>query len=368
MAGLRLSQGLNPSIRSIFVVGPSWVGDMVMAQSLFKVLRQKFPQAQIDVLAPAWSRPILEAMPEVRAAIDMPIGHGKFQWSVRKALAQQIRAKNYDWAIVLPNSFKSALIPWLARIPKRTGWTGELRFGLLNDLRRNKKAWGLMVERYVALAYSPQELRSMGSESLISNSKINDSDPIDLPPPGLVPHPDWIKQARAKFGITQQEKVLALCPGAEFGRAKKWPERHYATVARAHIEQGGEVWLFGSANDRASCEQIAAGLPVEKVRILAGQTSLQEAVALMSCVDQVVSNDSGLMHVAAALERPLVALYGSTSPNYTPPLNRQREIIQASISCSPCFKRECPYGHYKCLEELEPVRVIEALSRTRPQN
>lgn len=354
MAGLRLNQGLNPSIRSIFVVGPSWVGDMVMAQSLFKVLRQNYPHAQIDVLAPAWSRPILEAMPEVRAAIDMPVGHGKFQWSVRKALAQQIRAKNYDWAIVLPNSFKSALIPWWAGISKRTGWTGEMRVGLLNDRRSNKKAWGLMVERYVALAYSPKELRAITK--------------LDCPPPGLVPHPDWITQAREKFGITQQEKVLALCPGAEFGRAKKWPERHYAAVARTHIEQGGEVWLFGSANDRASCEQIAAGLPATKVRILAGQTSLQEAVALMSCVDQVVSNDSGLMHVAAALERPLVALYGSTSPKYTPPLNRQREIIQASISCSPCFKRECPYGHYKCLEEMEPVRVVEALLRIQPES
>ena len=205
-----------------------------------------------------------------------------------------------------------------------------------------------MVERYVALAYRRDELASMTS--------------LDCPSPHLEPDPQWGLATHEKFGLAHDTNVLTLCPGAEFGRAKKWPERHYAAVARAHIERGGVVWLFGSQNDRGACELIAEGLPSVQLRILAGETSLKEAVALMACADKVVSNDSGLMHVAAALERLLVALYGSTS-GYTPPLNQQKEIIQAEISCSPCFKRECPYGHYKCLEELVPEKVNGALLR-----
>jgi heptosyltransferase-2 len=321
---------------------------MVMAQSLFKVLRQRFPSVQIDVLAPAWSRPILEAMPEVRLPIDMPVGHGRFEWSVRRSLAKALKRNGYEQALVLPNSLKSALIPWLAGIPLRTGWTGEMRFGLLNDRRSGKERWPLMVQRYVALAWSEAELSAMAL--------------LECPPPRLVPDPQWVDVALERFGLTEDRQILALCPGAEFGRAKKWPERHYAVVARQQIEQGGCVWLFGSQKDRAASEMIASGLPPGQLRILAGRTSLQEAVALMSRVDRVVSNDSGLMHVAAALERPLVALYGSTSPAYTPPLNRHKQIIQADIACSPCFKRECPYGHYKCLEDLEPKMVTDALS------
>lgn len=330
----------------ILIIGPSWVGDMVMAQSLFKALRANHPEADIDVLAPAWSRPIIEAMPEVRAAIDMPVGHGALQLKVRRRVAKQLRTQAYDWSIVLPNSLKSALIPWFAGIPKRTGWKGEMRYGLLNDLRPlDKSVFSLMVQKYVGLAY-PKGTRP---------------DQFDCPQPALRPKTEFIQHALQNFALNLDSPVLALCPGAEFGRAKKWPERHYADIAARHIEAGGQVWLFGSENDLPACTEIAAALPVEKVKVLAGNTSLQQAVALLSQAHQVVANDSGLMHVAAALARPLVAVFGSTSPDYTPPLSNNCRVIKADIECSPCFKRECPYGHYRCLEEMHPDQIWQAL-------
>ncbi len=331
----------------ILIIGPSWVGDMVMAQSLFKALRQQHPICQIDVLAPGWSRPIIEAMPEVRSTIDMPVGHGVFGLGERRRIGHSLRSVGYEWAIVLPNSWKSALIPWFAKIPRRTAWVGESRYGLINDIRKlDKSIFSLMVHKYVGLAYP----------------KGTTPDQFSCPEPRLEPASEHIQEALAKFKLTTSSPVLALCPGAEFGRAKKWPERHYAEIARRYIELGGQVWLFGSAKDQAGCEEIARGLDRQKVQVLAGQTSLQEAVALMSLVSAVVANDSGLMHVAAALARPLAAVFGSTSPDYTPPLSANSKVIKATIDCSPCFKRECPYGHYKCLEEMEPERVWQALT------
>jgi len=334
----------------ILIVGPSWVGDMVMAQSLFKSLQDLYPGAQIHVLAPGWSRPIIDAMPEVSETLDMPLGHGAFAFGVRRSLGHALRTSGYDWAIVLPNSWKSALIPWFAKIPRRTGWLGEMRYGLLNDVRKlDKTVFPLMVQKYVGLAHD-------------ANVTPNE---FDCPAPKLVPKKSNIDAAVQRFGLTLAQPILALCPGAEFGRAKKWPERHYAEIARRFVESGGQVWLFGSENDRATCEAICTHVrkaaPKDSVTQLAGETSLQDAVALLSVVHRVVANDSGLMHVAAALERPLVALFGSTSPDYTPPLNRDKAILKADIECSPCFKRECPYGHYRCLEDMSPDRVWQAL-------
>jgi len=333
-------------VKKILIIGPSWVGDMVMAQSLFIALKRVNEHCQIDVLAPGWSRPIIEAMPEVTHTIDMPVGHGALEWGTRRRIAKQLQDKAYDQAIVLPNSAKSALIPWFAHIPQRTGWKGEMRYGLLNDLRPlDKSIYALMVQKYVALAYPKGTLPSA----------------FDCPEPRLQVDPKWVHEALTKFSIDSSGAILALCPGAEFGRAKKWPERHYAEIARRFIDSGGRVWLFGSQNDVPACEEIASALPEDRVEVLAGRTSLQEAVSLLSLVSKVVSNDSGLMHVAAALQRPLVALFGSTSPDYTPPLGARCEVIKARIECSPCFKRECPYGHYKCLEEMLPDPVWNTL-------
>jgi len=330
----------------ILIIGPSWVGDLVMAQSLFMTLCHQYDNPQIDVLAPAWSAPILDVMPEVHQSIEMPIGHGELQLKVRKQLAAKLKAKVYDWAIVLPNSFKSALIPWLAHIPKRTGWRGEFRYGLLNDLRTlDAGVFTRTVQRYVGLAFS----------------KGTKPDDFICPNPKLVLTDERIKSVMLEFGINTQKPILALCPGAEFGPAKKWPVRYFQEIAAFHIKRGGLVCLFGSGNDRAVCNNIVESFSVQEVKNFAGKTSLQQVVALLSQVDQVVTNDSGLMHIAAALGRPVVAVYGGTSEYFTPPLSSLSRIICSDTDCRPCQKRTCPYGHYHCLEEVKPKQVTEAL-------
>lgn len=337
----------------ILIIGPSWVGDMVMSQSLYITLKRQHPDAVIDVMAPAWCKPILERMPEVNQAIEMPLGHGDFNLLGRRAIGKLMR-NHYDHAYVLPNSAKSALIPWFANIPVRTGWKGELRYGLLNDLRPNKKAFQYMVERYVALAHPRQQM--------INSSSLGGLE--QLPRPSLSIDKQVQQLTRDKFGLNSPRAVLGLCPGAEFGPAKQWPSEHYATVASAMIEQGKQVWLFGSAKDskttQAIIDQLAPALR-EHIVDLAGKTSLIEAVDMLACCESVVSNDSGLMHVAAAVGCQVVGVYGSTSPQYTPPLAKKVAIIHTDIECRPCFKRECPLGHLKCLTELAPQRVIDAL-------
>ncbi|MDQ7915174.1 lipopolysaccharide heptosyltransferase II [Pseudomonas sp. 102515] len=334
---------------NILIIGPSWVGDMVMAQTLFVCLKRQHPDCQIDVLAPEWSRPLLERMPEVREALSFPLGHGAFELATRRRIGQELRGR-YDQAILLPNSLKSALVPYFAGIPKRTGWRGEMRFGLLNDIRTLDKArYPLMIERFMALAYAP------GAEL-----------PKPYPKPRLAIDPASRDAALERFGLSLDRPVLALCPGAEFGEAKRWPAEHYAAVADARLRQGWQVWLFGSQKDAPGGEEIREWVTPgfeEDVCNLAGRTSLAEAIDLLSCASAVISNDSGLMHVAAALDRPLVAVYGSTSPGFTPPLASQVEVVRLGLECSPCFDRTCRFGHYDCLRLLQPSLVQEALGR-----
>lgn len=333
----------------ILVVGPAWVGDMVMAQSLFMTLKQQHPDARIDVLAPGWSEPLLARMPEVARAVTMPLGHGQLQLGTRRRLGLSLRGEGYDQAIVLPNSLKSALVPFWARIPRRTGYVGEWRWGLLNDARRlDKTRLTMTVQRFVALGL-----------------------PADAPQPPQVPRPRLqvseasVQRALERLQLTRpQGGLLALCPGAEYGPAKRWPAEHYAQVARAYVAQGGQVWLFGSAQDAVVAGEVCTLAGPGCVN-LAGRTQLEEAIDLLSLADMVVSNDSGLMHVAAALERPLVAVYGSSDPGFTPPLSEHARIVRLGLECSPCFKRECPLGHLDCLRKLTPDLVEQAMDELR---
>jgi len=337
----------------ILVVGPAWVGDMVMAQALFICLQQQYPQALIDVLAPAWCQDLLSRMPEVHSALSMPVGHGELALGKRLALGRELRKQGYDLSIVLPNSFKSALIPRFAGIPLRRGWRGEMRGWLLNDCRTLDKAmYPLMVERFAALAYPP------GAPL-----------PRPLPLPHLQVDPDRTDSLRYRLGLSADKPVLVLCPGAEFGPAKQWPEQHYAAVAAAYLQKGWQVWLMGSARDEQSADQIRAAQVPEQLEAcvnLCGRTTLGDAVDLMAVADAVVSNDSGLMHVAAALQRPLVVVYGSTSAAFTPPLAEKVSTLSLQLPCSPCFKRQCPLGHLNCLKQLQPTQVLSALATLIP--
>jgi heptosyltransferase-2 len=317
---------------------------MVMAQSLFMALKQRHAHCTIDVLAPEWSLALIDRMPEVRKAIVMPLGHGQFDFKGRKALGKKLRSEQYDQAIVLPNSWKSALIPYFANIPKRTGYFGEARWVLLNDVRKlDKQRLSKTVQRFVALANEP------------------DDQLPDIPQPRLLIDPASVDEAKNTFGIAElADKVLGLCPGAEYGPAKRWPEQHYADVARQAIAKGWQVYLFGSAKDQpvtATINELAGGA----CRDFAGQTSLTEALDLMSLCNAVVSNDSGLMHVAAALDIKTIAIYGSSDPNFTPPLHPKAEVISLGLACSPCFKRECPLGHLDCLNKILPDEVLVLL-------
>ncbi len=318
---------------------------MVMAQSLFKVLVRRNPGCRIDVLAPGWSRPLLQRMPEVAEAIDMPFGHGRLDLQGRRRLGRSLAKREYDQAILLPNSFKSALVPFWAKIPRRTGWVGEMRYGLLNDIRRlNKERLTMTVQRFVALAY-PGDFAGV-PETPMPELQVDAADAASaMEALGLrwPPHP-----------------LLALCPGAEYGPAKRWPERYYGELAAEMSDRGWSVWLFGSEKDRDVCAEVnraAAGRCVD----LSGRTTLAQVVDLMSLVDTVVSNDSGLMHVAAALNRPLAAIYGSSDPGFTPPLNPRSRVLRLGLECSPCFKRECPEGHLNCLTGISVEQVAQTL-------
>lgn len=350
-----MSQASGKHPGKILIVGPSWVGDMVMAQSLFKELKHLHPNCLIDVLAPAWSKPLLDRMPEVNRGIDMPVGHGQLLLKERYRLGVSLRAEEYDQAILLPNSLKSALIPAFADIEIRTGWRGEWRYGLLNDIRKlNKKRYPLMVQRFIALAHPT-------GAPLANNA-------LDFPQPELVVDAELLPVVLEKYQLNTHRPILILCPGAEFGPAKRWPEQHYAEVASQKIQAGWQVWLMGSQKDAEVCNTIKAyqsNSDQSHVHNLAGVTALAEAIDLMSLADCVVSNDSGLMHIAAALGRPLVGVYGSTSPEFTPPLSRRVSIESVDIDCRPCFSRECPKapesGYMKCLQTLSAQKVLAAI-------
>jgi heptosyltransferase-2 len=334
----------------ILVIGPSWVGDMVMAQSLFKVLKKLQPQCRIDVLAPAWTFSLLERMPEVNKAVAMPLMHGQFGLSERLRLGKQLRAEAYDRAIVLPNSWKSALIPFFAHIPVRSGYIGECRWGLLNDARKlDKNSLTMTVQRFVALGLPK-----------------NTPQPPEYPIPAIVIDKERQKVVTEKFQLKIGGKILALCPGAEYGPAKRWPQGYFAEIARNQIAKGWQVWLFGSDKDKDIAKQInreTNGLCLD----FTGRTTLAEAVDLMSLVTAVVSNDSGLMHLAAALDKKVIALYGSSDPEFTPPLNAKAKIVSLHLDCSPCFKRVCPLylaghkDHTRCLTHIVPDRILALL-------
>lgn len=337
---------MKQSPRKILVIGPSWVGDMVMAQSLFKLLKAQHPDVILDVLAPAWTFSVLSCMPEVSNAIEMTIGHGELKLAERYRIGRKLRAAGYDQAIVLPNSFKSALIPFFARIPLRTGWLGEARYFLLNDHRKlDEKRYPLMIEQYLALGL-PQDAAL----------------PSPYPYPAFHVAKDAQDAALAKHQpLWRGRKILALGAGAEFGPSKRWPVEYYAELANRKMEEGYDVWLFGSPNDRAVTDKIME-LTEHRCENLAGRLQLSETIALLSLASGAVTNDSGLMHIAAALQMPLIAVYGSTSPRFTPPLSKDAVVIQLNLECQPCFQRDCPLKHHRCMRDITPAIVADAMS------
>jgi heptosyltransferase-2 len=327
----------------LLIVAPSWVGDMMMAQSLLKVLKHQHPRAMIDVLAPTHLSGLLQRMPEVHDIIPHNFKHRQLDWRARYRLGMQLRAQQYQQAIVLPNSWKSALIPFWANIPQRTGYLGEWRYGVLNDIRASDPLLiRQTVKQYVHLAAAP-------GHTWTENF---------FPHPHLSPaHVEYTLQ---KLRLTRPKSLLILCPGAEYGLAKQWAAEYFAIVGKRKAEQGWQVWILGAAKEAVLGAKIAA-LSGDAAINLCGETQLGEAVDLLSLATAVVTNDSGLMHVAAALNKPLIAIYGSSDSSKTPPLTQHAKILETDIDCRPCFQRTCPRQHYKCLREIKPQQVLQIL-------
>ncbi|MDI3259378.1 MAG: lipopolysaccharide heptosyltransferase II [Sinobacteraceae bacterium] len=327
----------------ILVVGPSWVGDMVLAQALFMRLKQRFPESAIDVLAPGWSLPLLARMPEVRTGLALPFAHGEFGFFRRRALGRALRERRYARAIVLPNSWKSALVPYFARIPRRSGYARELRYGLLNDLRPlDRERLPTTVQQFLALA--------------------EDTMPAQAPEivrPRLRTDPARTLERMRELALAPHSPAVALMPGAEYGPAKRWPLPYYAELADMLVARGFQVWVLGSVKEKALGEAIRRDRT--SVHDLTGRTELVDVVDLLGAAQAAVTNDSGLMHVAAAVGTRVVALYGSSSPRMTPPLSDRARILYLGLPCSPCFARECPLGHFNCLRGIPPAQVLAAL-------
>ncbi len=327
----------------ILIVGPAWVGDMVMAQSLFRLLKEQQPDQSIDVLAPTWSLPIVARMPEIRKGIASETEHRKLGLATRHRIGSSLRAERYSRAIVLPRSFKSALIPWFARIPQRTGFRGESRFGLINDVRAfDKTVLDQTVKRFVALG-------------------IDDGQPLPaLMFPKLTVDRGRQRQLMGSLALDARRPVVAMMPGAEYGPAKCWPLDYFAELARILDAAGYAVWVMGSDKDVDAGQIIAEKSAAAN---LCGKTSLADVIDLLGAVQQAVSNDSGLMHIAAAVGIHVHGIYGSSTPDFTPPLTDTRDVHYLRVECSPCFKRECPLGHLKCLKDLPPEAVFTAVER-----
>lgn len=330
----------------ILVIGPSWVGDMVMAQSLFMQLKHLSPNCEIDVLAPAWSLPIIARMPEVRAGIEMPLGHGQFGLALRRNQGHALRSKQYTQAIVLPRSWKSALVPFFAKIPRRTGFRGEMRYGLLNDIRPVDKA---------ALKTTAQRFVSLAEEGAVTAGR-------RVPLPRLSIDTAHSAALMQTLGLDGTRLAVGLMPGAEYGPAKQWPAAYYAELAQQLHADGIQTWIFGSAKEQALGAQIhqASG---ETAVNLCGRTALTDVVDLAARCIAVVTNDSGPMHIAAATGVPVVAIYGSSTPDYTPPLTERMHVHYLRLECSPCFERNCPLGHTNCLRQIAPAAVRDSLRK-----
>lgn len=333
------------SSSAILVSGPAWIGDMVMTQSLFKIIKQRNPNISIDVLAPSWSIPLLACMPEVRQAIESPFKHGELKLFERYRFAKTLRRNNYQQVIVIQNSLKSALIPFFSRIPQRTGYRGEMRWGLLNDIHYiDEKKFPMRIQHYAMLGLPA-----------------GDSVPNNIPYPALQIPAGLTSAALEKLQLATDKPILGISPGAEYGPAKRWPAEYFAAIAKTKKAEGWEIWIFGTQKEQVLAAEIQ-NLSNNACIDLTGKTSLPEAIYLLAATKTVVASDSGLLHVAAALQKSVVVLYGITPPEIAPPLSPQAKILWLGLPCSPCFSRECPLGHNRCMKDIKPEMVLAALS------
>jgi len=341
-------------MQSILIIAPNWIGDAVSTQPLLANLKALYPNSKIDILASNWVAPVYRACSEVHEVIEAKFEHQKLQWNLRKQLAKVIEAKNYQACFVLPNSFKSALIPWLANIPFRIGYRGELRFGLINLALDNPSKVNRppMVEHYLALSQLLKDDESIHLDKLVPKLNVSGAAKQQV-------------EQKLQVANINSDSIYVICPGAEYGPSKRWPTEHFAVLAQQLITQNSnnQIIVLGSKSDHSLAQEITSqGQQVSNIYNWCGNTSLDEAIALIGMSQAVVSNDSGLMHIAAALKIPQVAIFGSSDPAHTPPLSDRAKIMWLNMSCSPCHKRVCPLGHLRCLKDILPEQVLATLN------
>lgn len=330
----------------VLIIGPAWVGDMVMAQTLFKLLKSQHGESLIlDVFANDWASGLLSRMAEVNQVIPNPFGHGKFELLKRIKVGLELRKNHYDQVFVLPNSIKSAITPFFAKIKRRTGFIGESRYGLLNDIYKlDKIKLPLMIDRFCAIANKGEKPQHIDYPELSS---------------------DRGKQLLIlnKLGIRPDKPIIAFCPAAEYGPAKRWLPEHFAKLADMLADKNCQMVIMGSNKDtEISNKIINQALHKEQIFDLCGKTNLTEAIDVLAASQHVVTNDSGLMHIACAVGSNVIALYGSSSPNFTPPLSKHAQLLQIKLECSPCFQRTCRFGHYNCLRFITPEMVFSRIN------
>jgi len=335
----------EPTVSPILLVPYLWIGDFVRCHTVVKLLKQQYPAAPIDVLTSTMVAPLLDYMPGVRAGIVADLPRKRLPLQQYRALAQRLRTAGYGQALIMPRTWKAALAPFLAGIPVRTGFLGEGRFGLINDLRWGERRLERMIDRCAALAVP------------------KNSSPSELPVPELRVPGSEVLAWREKLGLAPDERrLVALAPGA-VGPSKRWP--YFTELARRLVAEGNTVWVIGGPDEKAlAAELVHAG--GAHVRDLTG-SDLRNAILALAAADAAVSNDSGLLHVAAAIGTPAVGIFGPTSPWHWAPLNPIAAAIQAAgdLPCRPCHKPTCRLLHHRCMRDIAVDEVLTATRNAR---
>ena len=329
----------------ILIVPYMWIGDFVRCHTVVRLLRERHPDCAIDMLTTPTAAPLLDYMPGVRKGVIVELPRKRLALRHHRALAHRLRPQGYGRALIMPRTWKSALAPYLAGIPVRTGFPGEARFGLINDLRFGERRLPRMVDRCAALALQKHE-----------------QPPAEWPLPQLCVPASDVERWRERFAPADSRPAIAFAPGA-VGPSKRWLAAHYAKAAAELVIEGHTVWIVGGPLEKELAAEISKGNPAF-IRDLTGP-DLRNAILALAAARLVVSNDSGLLHVAAALGRPTIGIFGPTSPWHWAPLNPISAVLETSttLPCKPCHKPICRLGHHRCMGDIAPEQVAAAIHR-----
>jgi heptosyltransferase II len=328
--------------RPILIVPYMWIGDFVRGHTVVRVLNRRWPNRPVDLLTTSLCAPLVDYMPGVRAGVACDLPRSRLAVAQQWGLAAELRARGYGTALVLPRTWKSAIAPALAGIPERVGFFGEARFGLINQLRWGEKALPRFIDKNAALALP---------------------DGAPLPPEWPVPQLNVPTDETGRWRLANglgTGPAVALAPGS-VGASKRWT--YYPEAARLLAERGLDVWVVGGPGEKAQAEEIVAAGGA-RVRDLTG-TNLRNGILAMAAASVAISNDSGLMHIAAAIGTPTMGIFGPTSPYHWAPLNGLAATVQTKtvVPCQPCHRPVCTMNEHRCMRDVPASDVVEITQR-----